>query len=297
MDWSDIRIFLAIARAGTLGAAARSLGLTQPTMGRRLRALEESLGHVLFQRTSDGFILTDEGSTVLARAERMEQEALGLERELAGQEHELEGTLRLSCSDWFGLHILSPILADFSLSHPRVVVELLTDTRLLSLSRREADLAFRIRRFSEPDVVSRRLMHIGYNLYTRSGTPWPAPGDGAGYRIVTMDEAFAGMPDVEWLMRTFPSATIAMRSNSRDVQATLCAGGVGLAVLPRPLGDATPGIERVDLPVSPPGRETWLGYHRDLRRLPRLRALLDMVIARLAPVESSSRDPSVKFGP
>lgn len=281
MEWSDVRIFLAIARGGTLGAAARSLSLTQPTMGRRLRALEQAVGHALFQRTSDGFVPTDEGAAVLSHAERMEEEALSLQRELAGKERELDGTLRLSCSDWFGIHVLSPILADFAHLYPRITIEILTESRFLSLSRREADLAFRIRRFSEADVISRKLMHIDYGLYTKSGSKAPIVGDGAGHRLVTMDEAFADMPDAEWLRRTFPKAGIAMRSNNRDVQAALCIGGVGLAVLPRPLGDAMNGIERIGLAEPPPGRDTWIGYHRDLRRLPRLRALLDLVITRL----------------
>ena len=77
LEWSDVRIFLSIARSGTLGAAAKQVGQTQPTMGRRLRSLEETVGHVLFRRTRDGFVLTDEGAAVLAYAERMEEEALG----------------------------------------------------------------------------------------------------------------------------------------------------------------------------------------------------------------------------
>lgn len=142
MEWSDLKLFLAIARQGTLGAGARSLGLTQPTMGRRLRALEISLGQTLFQRTADGFVMTDEGAAVFAHAERMEEEALGLERELAGQSRQLSGFLRLSSSEWFGAHVLAPVLAEFSLRYPKIVVELLTDSRLLSLSRREAMSSF-----------------------------------------------------------------------------------------------------------------------------------------------------------
>src|SRR6266550_1134682 len=98
-EWSDLRIFLAVAREGTLGAAARQLGQTQPTMGRRLKALEQAVGHTLFQRTSDGFVLTDEGAAVLVRAERIEEEAIAFERELAGQGRQLEGMLRISSSD------------------------------------------------------------------------------------------------------------------------------------------------------------------------------------------------------
>jgi DNA-binding transcriptional LysR family regulator len=99
MEWGDLRVFLAVARAGTLGAAARRLGQTQPTMGRRLRALEAAVGHALFQRTAEGFVLTDEGRAALAHAECMEEEALAVQRELTGADAELEGPLRLSSSE------------------------------------------------------------------------------------------------------------------------------------------------------------------------------------------------------
>ena len=281
MEWSDLRIFLAIARAGTLGAAARTLALTQPTMGRRLRALEAAVGHALFQRTPGGFVLTDEGMLLLGHAERMDEQALAIERRLAGQAQQLEGVLRITSSDWFGAHVLTPVLAEFSLRHPRVTIELLTDARFLSLSRREADLAFRIRPFDDPDVVSRKLLHMRYGAYVRQGVPHPVAGDGAGSTLLALDSAFAGTPDDSWLQSILPRARTVFRSNSRDVQARMCAEGIGVAVLPLPLGDATAGIERIDLATEPPGRDTWIGYHRDLRRLARLRALLDLVTARL----------------
>jgi DNA-binding transcriptional LysR family regulator len=282
MDWSDLRIFLAVARHGTLGAAAKHVGQTQPTMGRRLRALEAAVGHTLFQRTRDGFVLTDEGQAVLAHAERIEEEALALRRELGGAEAQLAGTLRVTCSDWFGVTMLAPVLAEFAKTEPKIMVELLTDARLYSLSRREADLAFRITAFDEPEVISRRLLHIPYAAYVKHGIPHPTPGDGALCPLVLMDTAFGGMPDAVWAQRMLPNAPIVSRSNNREVQARLCALGTGLAVLPRPLGDATPEIEPVDLGEAPPGRDTWVGYHRDMRRMRRLRALLDLVVERLA---------------
>ena len=282
MEWGDLRIFIAIAREGTLGAAARAVGQTQPTMGRRLKALEDAVGQTLFQRTSDGFVLTDEGQAVLAHAERMEEEAIAIGRELAGAETALTGLLRVSCSDWFGVTMLTPVLAEFASLHPKVVVELLTDARLYSLPRREADLVFRIKAFDEPEVVSRRLMHISYGVYIQSGQTHPVAGDGAGFNLVLMDTAFGGMPDVAWILQKLPNASVISRSNNREVQARLCAAGVGLAVLPHPLGDATAGLELVSLGEQPPGRDTWLGYHRDMRRMPRLRALVDLVVERLA---------------
>jgi DNA-binding transcriptional LysR family regulator len=286
MEWSDLRIFLAIARSGTLGAAARQVGLTQPTMGRRLRALETALGHSLFQRTSDGFVLTDEGQGVMAHAERVEEEVLALERTLAGVDSALQGLIRVSCSDWFGVVVLAPILAEFAVLYPQVTVELLTDARLYSLARREADLAFRIVPFDEPGVITRRLLAVPYGAYVRAGTPHPVAGGGAGCPLVLMDTAFGGMPDVAWIQRRLPSARVALRSNNRLAQARLCALGAGLAVLPRPLGDATPGLEQADLGEPPPGRDTFVGYHQDLKRVRRLRALLDLLVARLAVAQA-----------
>jgi DNA-binding transcriptional LysR family regulator len=282
LEWSDLPIFLSIAREGTLGAAGRRLKQSQPTMGRRLRALEDAIGAKLFQRTTHGLVLTDAGEVLLRHAEAMEAEAFALARELTGSSVALEGTLRLTCSDWFGRVLLAPILAEFARRHPAVMVETLADARLYSLARREADLVIRIAGFDEPEVIGRRLVTIPYALYGRAGVEWPTAGDGAGCALIAMDTAFGGLPDVGWLTQILPRARIATRSNSRDIQAQLCAAGAGLAVLPVPLGEATPGIVRVGVETPPPSRDHWLGYHRDLRRLPRLRALVDLLIDRFA---------------
>lgn len=279
MDWSDVRIFLAIARAGSLSGAAQRLGMSQPTMGRRIRALEESTGQTLFQRGREGFQLTDEGASILLRAERMEEEALAIERQLAGHAVELQGLLRVSSSDWFGLHVLSPIVARFVEIHPGVRVDLVTDSRFRDLARREAELVFRIQPSESPEVVQRRLMHMTYALYGPAGMNPPKAGDGAGTRLITLDAEFEDLPDVHWLRATFPAATFALGSNNRDVQARTCALGAGFAVLPTLLGDQFPGIERHDIHPHPPGRDVWFAYHRDLRGLARLRAFLDLVIA------------------
>jgi DNA-binding transcriptional LysR family regulator len=284
LEWSDVRIFLAIARSGTLGAAARRVGQTQPTMGRRLRALEEALGHVLFQRTSDGFVLTDEGAAVLSFAERMEEEALGFTRVLAGKEAQLTGLLRVSSSDWFGIHVLTPVFARFLAKHREVSLELVTDSRQYNLARREADLVFRITPFDEPDVIERKLMHMDYALYGRTDLVAPLAGDGEGSTLISMDSAFGALPDVEWVTHMLPNAKIAFGSNNRGAQARMCAEGGGFAVLPCPLGDSTSGLRRIDLGNAPPGRDVWLGFHRDLRRVARLRALLDATVEALANV-------------
>ena len=282
MEWSDVRIFLAIARAGSLNGAARTIGQSQPTMGRRLKALENALGHALFQRGTEGFVLTDEGAALLPHAERMEEESLAFERELAGQEQQLEGQLRVSSSDWFGVHLLTPVFAGFIQSHPRVTIELVTDARLFNLARREADLAFRIQPFAEPDVIQRRLMTIPYGLYAAKGRSRPLADGGSGCALIALDTAYRDFPDARWLAQALPRAHVAFTSNSREAQARMCAEGVGVAVLPRPLGDAVAGLRRLKTETPPPGRDVWVGFHRDLRRLRRLRALVDLCVERLA---------------
>jgi DNA-binding transcriptional LysR family regulator len=279
MDWSDLNIFLAVAREGSLGAAARRLGQTQPTMGRRIRALEVSLKQQLFQRTPAGFVLTAEGQAVFHHAERMEEEALTMERELAGQDTLFKGHLRVTCSDWIGDYFLVNVLAEYSRQHPEMELELLTDARLLSLSRREADLAIRITPFREVDVISRKLLRIPYGVYVAKKIAVPKFGDGFGSSLITMDESFSRMPDVDWLRKAYPRASVRFRSNSREVQARFCATGGGVAVLPRVVGDSNPALHRIELESTPPYRDCWLGYHRDLRRLGRLRALIDMLVS------------------
>jgi DNA-binding transcriptional LysR family regulator len=253
MDWSDVRIFLAVARSGTLGAAGRLLKISHPTVSRRLQALEEATGQTLFQRTADGYVLTEEGAAVLTMAEHME-----------------------------GAWVLPPVMARFSKAHPDVDIEVLTGTRLFSLAQREADVAFRILPFAEADIVQRRLIQMPYGVYINRDLDTPEPGKGEGFSLVTMDTSLGAFPDIDWLKQKLPGAKVALKSNNRNVQAQMSCAGVGIVVLPRPVGDQQSRLKRVDLGEDPPLREIWMGYHRDVRRSARLRAFVDMAVSMLA---------------
>lgn len=278
MEWSDVRIFLAVARTGTLGAAARSLHLSHPTIGRRLRALEESMGQVLFQRTADGFVLTEEGTAILPLAEQMEESALTMARRLTGEQQKLEGTLKVSSADWFGAYVLPPVIAEYSRAYPLVEIEVLTGTRLFNLAQREADIAFRIVPFNGQDIVQRRLTQMRYGVYVAATSTDPVEGDGTGHRLIAMDTSTGSFPDIDWLKARFPNASVVLQSNNRHVQAQMCGTGLGIAVLPRPVGDQLATLRRLELGDEPPRRDIWMGYHRDLRRLHRLRAFVDFAI-------------------
>lgn len=276
MEWSDVRIFLAVARGGSFGEAARSLGVSHPTIGRRIKVLEDEAQQALFRRTKDGLVLTDAGDNVLALAESMEDSALSMERRLAGNHQRLEGILRISSADWFAGYVLAPVLVELARRHPAVVPEMIASYRLLDLSRRDADVAFRIVPFSEPDIVQRRLMRIPYGLYASTETAQALQDDPASVGLILMNTAQSHFPDVAWVLDTFPRSRRVFTSTNRTVQAQMCLRGLGLAVLPRPLGDALAGLQRIDTPDQPPMRDVWVGYHHDLRHMDRLRAMLDI---------------------
>ncbi|MDQ7914748.1 LysR family transcriptional regulator [Pseudomonas sp. 102515] len=283
MEWSDVRIFLAVARGGSYGAAARALGISHPTVGRRIKTLEDEAGQALLRRTREGLILTNSGDAVFALAESMEASALAMERRLTGNHQRLEGILRISSADWFAGYVLAPVLADLTRRHPAVVPEVIASYRLLDLSRRDADVAFRLVPFSEPDIVQRRFLRMPYGLYGSAETALAVQEDTAAVGLILMNSAQSHFPDVAWLLDRLPGSQRAFTSTSRTVQAQMCRRGLGVAVLPRPLGDATAGLQLIESFGNPPSRDIWVGYHQDLRHMDRLRALLDIAEEVLGP--------------
>jgi DNA-binding transcriptional LysR family regulator len=276
MDWNDLRVFLAIARGGSLGAAAKLLGVSHPTVGRRLHVLEQASGEVFFRRTATGLVLTDSGERIFELAEDMERSALTIERRIAGESDQPEGLLRISSADWFACYVLGPVLRELLVRHPLIVPEVIAGHRLFDLTRREADIAFRIVPFTEPDIVQRRLTTLSYGLYTGAGQAFEPGAEGEGIGLITMNTAQAHYPDVLWLQERFPQARITFTSSSRTVQARMSALGLGVCVLPRVLGDQLPALRKLDIGQTPPGRDIWMGYHHDMRQMDRLRAFADL---------------------
>lgn len=125
MEWGDVRVFLAVLRQGSFGEAARSLGVSHPTVGRRIKALEDEAQQALFRRTREGLVLTDAGDRVLKLAEAMENSALAMERRLAGNHERLEGILRISSAEWFANYVLAPVLVELTRRHPAIVPEVI----------------------------------------------------------------------------------------------------------------------------------------------------------------------------
>src|SRR5919106_4497166 len=169
-DWNELRLVLAIVRANGLIGAARALRIDHSTVFRRLQALEARLGQPLFERLpGGGYEPTPVARRMAAAAERMEDEALALARDIAGRDHRLTGRLRVTSSETLAHRILTPHLAAFRRAHPGIAVELTVDNRVLSLTRREADVALRPMRPKEGDLWGRKLADVAWTVYASTG--------------------------------------------------------------------------------------------------------------------------------
>lgn len=281
-DWNDLKIFLAVARGGTQASAAEVLGQSPPTVGRRIRALERSLGSALFRRSADGLSLTHEGTAVLRHVEQMEIESMAVWRRLAGHS-ELAGLLRVSASGWLGSHLLAPVFAAFSHHHPQLQIKLLSDRGAEGLVRHEVDLIYQLGRFDQADLVQRALMRVDYALYGQAGNPAqrvPVPAGGQGHKLVSLAGA-AGDPGHDaWLATHFGDARTTLRTDNPEALLLWCRSGVGLAVLPREVGAQCPDLLEIAAPAQPPGRTVWAAFHHDLADSPRLHALLEATLQR-----------------
>jgi DNA-binding transcriptional LysR family regulator len=288
MNWDDLRFFLLVARARSLSGAAKQLGVSQPTVGRRVAALERRLGAKLFIRRSDGFDVSCAGAQALEHAERMEQDALALERQVSGRDEGVRGTVRVTASEWLVTSVLAPSLAPILERHPRLVVELVADQRHLNLGRREADLALRPRRFEHDAILQRATAKAAFGLYAtdaylaRCGTP---TGDGSGHVVVAMTDDVGDIAR-EWLDATLPAATRSVRTNGRDAMVPLAIAGVGLACLARIVGDAVPALRLVPTATLAPTVTLWLGVYRDTSRTPRVKAVAAYVTEQLRRLRS-----------
>jgi DNA-binding transcriptional LysR family regulator len=279
-DWNDARYFLAIHRGQTLSAAGRALKVQQSTVGRRLAALEQALGARLFERTPDGYVLSDAGEAMLGHAERIEDEALSAERSLLGREGRVAGVVRVTAPQAFGNQLVVPLLARLHAEQPELMVELVADNANLSLTKREADLALRLGRPQQPLLVIRRLGDVASGLYAarsylaRRGRP---TRDLADHDYVDYDESYLQKQAVAWFRQRARGGRCTVRVNGSHGIAAAVAAGLGVGPLPCWLGDGIAGLERV-LPTESYQQELWLVLHRDSRHVARVRAVAEFFV-------------------
>lgn len=279
MDWNDLKYFLAVARTGSLSAAARDLRTSQATIGRRIQALEASLGGIFFERLSTGYVLTSAGRQILARAEAAEAAVHAVARGADAERGNLEGSVRLATGEALASHLICLHMPAFRRSYPALQIEFVTGVRTVSLSRREADLALRLIRPDEGDHIRRQVGQVGFGLYAASSLleehpalrrdPWSC--DFIGWDTSMQDTPMAGWAKEQALSRIVATTT------SMNVQMALVRQGIGAAILPCFVADAVPELVRLAGPDDVGSLDLWLVAHRDLSRAPRVRVVLDFI--------------------
>jgi DNA-binding transcriptional LysR family regulator len=277
LEWDDLRYVLAVASAGSLAGAARSLGVNHTTVLRRVGAFEARLGLRLFERLPTGYVLTTGGEELIAAARAIDETVTTLERKLAGQDLRLSGTLRVTATDTLMASILPGMLAEFREAHPGIQVEIAVSNLMLNLTKRDADVAIRPAR-DPPDVlVGRRIARIAFAIY---GSPdylarHRGGGDLGSHRWVAPDDVLAGTSVAKWMRSELPESEIALRADSLLGLCEAAKAGVGLAALPCYLGDTSPGLVCVHRPIAAMETALWILTHEDLRRTARVRAFTD----------------------
>ncbi len=270
MNWDDLRFLVEIGRSATLAAAARRLKVDQTTVARRLRALEDALGTPLFERSDGHWRPTGVGADVLERAMRIEEDVAGLARLAEAGAQAVSGVVRLTAVGAIVGDYLVPRLPGLYARHPELVVELIASNDNLNVSRREADIAIRLARPESGDFLIRKLADVGFAVY---GPAQPGPTRSNDW--VTYDDELAHTPEMRWLAGQLAGGRVRLRSNKLAGLLGAVAVGIGRAVLPCFLADATPGLVRESGPQPVLSRDLWLLVHPDARRLPRVAAVAD----------------------
>jgi DNA-binding transcriptional LysR family regulator len=278
LDWSDLRHFLELARSGSLAQAARRLGVDRNTVARRVRALEQALGVPLFDRGPQGWERTGGGDELVELATRVEEDVLALARRADARDQQVQGTVRLTTTNHLTTWLLAPALPALRTRHPGLLLEIAADQRTFDLTQRKADLALRMGRPTAGGLVTRKLSGVAYRFYG-------SPGYLAGRRpavdlhadlFVGLDQHAVGTPYERWLERVAPRRRVVFRCNSTSGLLAAVRAGVGVALLPCFVAGGDPGLTPLDGP-EPAGHELWLLVHGDLRRAPRVQAVLDWV--------------------
>ena len=278
VDWRLIRSFLVVSELGSLSAAARRLGVSQPTLSREIQALENSSGLSLFRRTTQGLILTEAGHSLVDAASRMAEAADAFNRQASGLSAELEGDVRISANEVVGIFLLPPALAEFRRLHPGVQIEIVISNYASSLSKREADIALRMFRPTQPDLVARRLpdMALGFYAHQDYVAQFGDPAnmdEFKGHTVIGYDENMEFIEGAAQLGYHLVRQNFALRTDHLLAQINLARSGAGITGVHVGLTRFWPELVPVMQWVPIPALEFWIVCHSDVQYNSRIRAL------------------------
>ncbi|RQO60155.1 LysR family transcriptional regulator [Variovorax sp. KBW07] len=280
IGWELYRSFLGVLREGSLSGAARALGITQPTAGRHVAALERALGVVLFTRSQVGLMPTEVAQALRTHAEAMESTAASLERAASSQGEGVRGVVRVSASEVIGVEVLPPIVARLREAHPALKVELVATNRVQDLLRREADIAVRMVRPRQEQLVARHIGQIELGFHARSdylarhGTPRKLD-ELASHAVIGYDQPSAFVRNAGKALKGIGRDTFSLRTDSDLTQLALIRAGAGIGICQVGLARRGDTLVRLLPRAFSMKLDTWITMHEDLRNSPRCRVAFD----------------------
>lgn len=274
LDWEDLRFALALARHGSLSAAARSLRVNHATVSRRIERLQGAIGQLLFDRRKDGYRLTDTGEKMLSQLTRMDEAVLSMLS--LPMTVEDGGLVRLTAARVLTDNFLIDRLGELRRRVPSTDIEVIGESRVISLARREADIAIRLGRPKDSELIGRKIGQVGYGFYA-SATYLRDLAKGGPLQFVGFDPDSDFVAEAAWMKREFPGQRVAFRSNSQPAQAAAARAGFGIALLPHYLALNDPELQTAPIETETPVREVWMLMRSDLAGKPRIRAVAEEI--------------------
>jgi DNA-binding transcriptional LysR family regulator len=304
LNWDDLRHFLAVAREGSTGAAAKALRVNQSTVQRRLLALEKALGCALVERHATGYRLTEHGQILLASVTNVEFAVDALQRRVASFDNKDVGSVRVTCLVTVGQRIVKSGLLDaFHARHPGMIVELLMEQRMLDLSKGEADIAIRGGAPGPGALVGRKIAELPWGIYAsrafikRYGRP-AEPRDTERFPVVELIDELKNLPAFRWMSLHASQARIAARCANIPSVHLAVKSGAGLAPLPAVYAAADADLVSVFGTIPEMNYPMFLVSHKDVRKRPRVNAFFEFCARELKPVLlDGTMGPSNPRGP
>lgn len=281
MNWDDIRIFLAIARSGQILSAGRRLGLNHATVARRLSALEHTLRTKLFDRSTSGCLLTDQGEQLLVNAERIEAEMLTAQSQIADTNVDVSGTVRIGAPDGFGVAFLAPRLGELARKHPHLTVQLVPVPRSFSLSRREADIAITVARPEHGRLIARKLVDYSLGLYASRnyiethGSP-ASPAELKSHNLIGYVEDLVYAPTLNYGSEFLKGWSAQFEIASALGQTEAVRAGAGIGIVHTFIARRDAALVQI-LPEKIIKRAYWTVYHESTRPLRHVSAALEFI--------------------
>ena len=286
-DWNRARAFLVTAEEGSLSAAARALGMAQPTLGRQVDALEQELGVVLFERVGRGLELTPSGLELLDHARSMGDAATRISLTALGQSQSIEGKICITTSEIYAVILLPPIIAKLRRAEPGIDIEIVASNKPSDLRRREADIAIRNFRPIEPDLIAKKIRDVPARLYgapsylERIGNP-SLPYDLRHADFISIDATGALLKGLNTLGLNLTESNFPILTEDYNVMWEFVKHGLGIGILDGNIGDAEPLVQRVLPELEPIMFPIWLVAHRELNTSRRIRMVFDLLAKELA---------------